>query len=382
MKNIKSKLKIILPIILLGIILVSGLVIKNHKNSSKSVYGEKTRVEQKQDSKDTKKQIDKKTNEKNEEKKQEDKEKKEESAKKDDKDKSKEEKDKKEASASDSKKEDVKNDKSSENQSKKVAVNKPSNSTKNTKSKKKPLNNKQVSVYMRVEGYNGTIVPRQKVTTGIFDLNPYLGRASGSSATPSKGWGVERFKEPTVAHALVKLLESKGYHHGSGYDFQDYGWGLYIAMINGDREFDHRNTSGWMYRVGNVLPNIGCQGKPIKGGEEILWYFGAYGFDTLVTEMKVDKRSVGVGKPITITLNGIKNDINTWKEFREPAKNATIYVNGKPYCNGSKKAITDAHGRVTIKFNKKGTYTLSAERINSKNLKDIVRPLPVTIKVN
>ena len=238
-----------------------------------------------------------------------------------------------------------------------------------------------VTVYMRIEGYDKTFAPRTKVTTGIFDLNPYLGRATGSSATPSNGWGADKFKEPTVVHATVKLLEQNGYRHGTGYDLQDYGWSLYIAMIGGNREFDYRSTSGWMYRVNNVLPNIGSQAKPIKGGEEILWYFGAYGFDTLVTEMSANTHNINAGQSVTVTLNGIKNDIKTWKEYREPAKGATIYSNGSPLSINGKNIVTDSNGKAVIKFTKRGIYKLSAERVDSKGIKDIVRPIPVTINV-
>lgn len=238
-----------------------------------------------------------------------------------------------------------------------------------------------VTVYMRIEGYDKTFAPRTKITTRIFDLNPYLGRATGSSATPSNGWGADKFKEPTVAHATVKLLEQKGYKHSTGYDLQDYGWSLYIAMIGGNREFDYRSTSGWMYRVNDVLPNVGCQAKPIKGGEEILWYFGAYGFDTLVTEMSASAQNINAGESVTVTLNGIKNDIKTWKEYREPAQGATIYSNGSPLSVNGKNVVTDKSGKAVIKFAKRGTYKLSAERVDAKGLKDLLRPQPVTINV-
>src|SRR3712207_2358249 len=112
----------------------------------------------------------------------------------------------------------------------------------------KEVGNK-VTVNIRVEGYDRTFVPKTQVTTGIFNLNLFTGPATGSSATPSKGWNIDKFKETTNAHALVKVLEKNGFKKGTGFDLQDYGWSLYIAMIGGDREFDHRSTSGWMYRV-------------------------------------------------------------------------------------------------------------------------------------
>ncbi|WP_027626640.1 DUF4430 domain-containing protein [Clostridium lundense] len=357
----KNKKNTIIACIAILAIFVGGLFFKNYKTNHQTTAS--TRVVQSNsdnDKNDVKKEEKNKDDVKKEEEKKKEEIKKKEEAKK------KEETKKKREEAK-------KQNKATSNTSNK-------SSASSTNSTKGEVGNK-VTVNIRIEGYDRTLVPRTQITTGNFDLNPYLGPASGSSATASKGWGVDKFKEATNAHAVVKALESHGFKKGSGYDFQDYGWGLYIAMIGGDREFDHRSTSGWMYRVNNVLPNIGCQGRPIKNGDEIVWYFGAYGFDTLFTEMNVNTSSAKVGQPVTITLNGIKNDINTWKEFREPAKGATIYANNSPLTIGGKKFITDDNGKVTIKFDKPGTYKLSAERINNKNLKDLVRPLPITINV-
>lgn len=357
----KNKKNIIMVCIAIVVIFVGGLFLKNYKTNKLTAASTTRVVESNTDNNKNDVKVDK--DNKDDSKKEEEK-KKEEIKKKEETKKKEEEKKKEEAK---------KQNKATSNTSNKPAVS-------SANSGNKEIGNK-VTVNIRIEGYDRTFVPRTQITTGNFDLNPYLGPASGSSATASKGWGIDKFKEANNAHAVVKALENHGFKKGKGYDFQDYGWGLYIAMIGGDREFDHRSTSGWMYRVNNVLPNIGCQGRPIKNGDEILWYFGAYGFDTLVTEMKTSATNVKVGQPVTVTLNGIKNDINTWKEFREPAKGATIYANNSPLTIGGKKFITDDNGKATIKFDKPGAYKLSAERINSKNLRDLVRPLPITINV-
>lgn len=359
-----KKKSVIIASIAILVMLVGGLFIKNHKMNNKSTSS--TRVIQEEIKKDGIKQETKKKDGKQEAKK-EDKKNKEEEAKKKEEEKKKKDKEKQEV-------------KKEENKKQKQAPVSKSNKPISTSSSNGEIGEKR-TVYIRIEGYDRTLVPRIKITTGIFDLNPYLGPATGSSATPSKGWGVDKFKEPTNAHAVVKALENNGFRKGVGYDLQDYGWSVYMAMIGGNREFDHRSTSGWMYRVNNILPNVGCQGRPINNGDEILWYFGAYGFDTLATELKANNTSIKAGQSIIVTLNGIKNDINTWEEFREPVKGATIYLNGAPLNVGGGNVLTDEGGKATIKFDKPGTYTLSAERINNKNLRDIVRPQPVTVTV-
>lgn len=237
----------------------------------------------------------------------------------------------------------------------------------------------EATVYLRVEGYNNTILPRTSIKTDIFDLNSYLTKPTGSSAASSTGWGIDKFKHPTVAHALVKALNSANIK----YELQDYGWSLYIAMINGESEFDQSGTSGWMYRVNDHMPNVGCQATEIKDGDEIVWYYGT-GFDTVYSKIQTDKTAMVPGEEVTITLNGIKTDMSgnqSGATSKEPVSGATIYVNNEPYKVGDKFLTTDSQGKAKIKIDNPGTYVLSAEKSDSLGQRLLVRPQPVTITV-
>ncbi|MCL6635687.1 MAG: DUF4430 domain-containing protein, partial [Peptococcaceae bacterium] len=252
-----------------------------------------------------------------------------------------------------------------------------------------PPSSDSVSVYIRVEGYDRTVAPRTRITVDNFDLTPYLGPASGSSAEPSPGWGPDKLTKPTVAHALIRALESVGIDctdHSSGLDLQDYGWALYVAMIAGDREFDHRSTSGWLYRVNGWLPNYGCQAYTLKGGEDIFWYFAAYGFETWYSQLTASKTSVKTGEEITLTLTGTKTDLSgssgSGPTVSAKLKGAVIYVDGQEYKPEGTAVVTDENGKAVIKFNNPGTYEVSAERFSGEGLRDIVRPLPVKITVS
>ncbi|SNS16352.1 S-layer homology domain-containing protein [Anaerovirgula multivorans] len=236
-----------------------------------------------------------------------------------------------------------------------------------------------VSAYIRVEGYNRTLVPKQMVNTTNFDLTPYLSKGTGSTATPSEGWDPDRLTKPTALHQLITALQQNGI---SQHDIQDYGWSLYVAMIGGDREFDYRKTSGWMYRVNDWMPNYGSQAHILKDGEDILWYFGAYGSDTWYTKLNGDKSSVATGEKVIFTLTGMNTDMDTGAEKREPLKDAIIYVNGKPYEMEGKEVKTDQEGKATLTFYEAGSYSISAERFSGEGIRNIIRPEPVTISVS
>ncbi|MBF8982532.1 S-layer homology domain-containing protein [Lutibacter sp. B2] len=232
------------------------------------------------------------------------------------------------------------------------------------------------SVYLRIEGYDHTILSRTKIQVPLFDLTEYVRKGTGDSATDGGNWGVDKFKSPTVAHAIIKALEN----NGISYDFQDYGWGLYVAMIDGEREKDYKGMSGWMYRLNNKLPSIGCQGKSISDNNELVWYYGAYGFDNVYTKMNVDQSSIPVGGEVKIHAdgyeNGFSNNVSSLKE-------ATVLVNGEPFEMEGKVVKTDNAGNATLKFDENGTYKISLIRYAKKGKYyiDIVRPVPISIKV-
>ncbi|MDI3480736.1 MAG: hypothetical protein PWQ97_391 [Tepidanaerobacteraceae bacterium] len=246
---------------------------------------------------------------------------------------------------------------------------------------------------IRVEGYDHTILPETVVTVDAsrLDLTPYLGSASGGSATPSSGWGPDRLKYPTVAHALVKALEDAGYDckdHVNGLDLQDYGWSLYVAMIDGDREFGQGINSGWYYYVDGTLPSFGCQAYVLKGGEDIVWEYVRDYTEVYYSFITVDKTTVEKSGCVSIGLNGYRADMNQTGSIENMLGGLTLYVQkgGGEKIACQEGTITDEFeclgmddsGNITIKFKTPGEYTISAD---CDPAVDIVRPAPVKINV-
>ncbi|NOH15847.1 DUF4430 domain-containing protein [Clostridium cochlearium] len=237
---------------------------------------------------------------------------------------------------------------------------------------------KGVKVFIRVEGYDRTVVPRTEVKVKLFNLNPYLDK--------SEGWDVDKFDRPSHAHAIVKVLNDKHIK----YDLKNCNSNLYMTEIAGDREFHHRPTSGWMYSVNGKLPPIGCDGLSLKDGDEVLWFFGAYGFETIVTTLKSNKTKVKAGEEIEIQLDGFSttgasgtDKVDEYGQIKSPVEEATILVDGKEYKLDGKVVKTDNNGKATLKFDKDGVYKISAVRYKKDKGKkiDIVRPQTLEITV-
>ncbi len=169
----------------------------------------------------------------------------------------------------------------------------------------------EVTVYVTIQGYKGKkILNNYEVTTDIFSLEPYLKDGTGSSANPSNDWDEDKFKEPKAAHAMVKALEE---NHIS-YNFQDYGWGLYFVMIDGDGESEYKASSGWMYNINNSLAS-GVQDQAIKDGDKIYFWFTVGGYD--------NPNDIGNSQDINESikeLNDLVKNINTSSKAKEALK--------------------------------------------------------------
>lgn len=273
-----------------------------------------------------------------------------------------------------------------------------------------PVNyDQEVTAYLRMEGYNRTIIPRTKITLQAFDLGKaydnalgpargiYLNPAKGSSANAySEGWGLDRFENgPTALHILLKVLTDQGFSRcdpdnpvdgPKEFDVQDYGWSLYVAMVGGDREFDQGNMSGWLYRVNGWLPNYGSQAYNLEDGDEVVWYYSATGFDTWYVNFKADREEVGPGETVNFTLTGETTDLSgasgtVGDIIVQPIAGASLLVNGQPYPTTENPLQTDAEGKAAITFNTAGVYAVSCDGWNIFGTDGAVRPASINITV-
>ncbi|MBN2898629.1 MAG: S-layer homology domain-containing protein, partial [Clostridia bacterium] len=221
-----------------------------------------------------------------------------------------------------------------------------------------------VPVYMRVVGYDGDIISRKLMYVQNYNLTPYLSEGTGSSTKPSTGWDIDKFPNgASHAHAIESALRQKNI----SYQFEDYGTGLYLSMINGEKEFDLLGTSGWMYNVNGSLPNVGSEGLSLNDYDDITWYFSAYGYDALFPSIKLSASKIQKEDSLEITLKDIYK--------KKAISNAVILINGEesPY-------RTNSEGKATLFFDEDGDYSISAyHKLNG--LYDMVHPVPVSLTV-
>ena len=204
--------------------------------------------------------------------------------------------------------------------------------------------NDNVSVYIRVIGYDGELISRRLISVGNFGLDEYLSEPSGSSATESDGWEEDKFPNgPTHAHALIKALESSNI----SYKMEDYGWSLYVSEINGESEFDIRSSSGWMYDVNGSLPNVGSQARYLNEYDDVTWYFSTFGYENLFPKLTLSKSKINKEDGVVLTL------IN--KRKNKPIEDAVIIIDGE-----ESQYRTNSEGKATLYFDEDGTYVITA----------------------
>ncbi len=147
----------------------------------------------------------------------------------------------------------------------------------------------------------------------------------------------------TVNDALIAA------HEDGQYGYAESAYGLGITKLWGVE-----NESGYGYYVNNA-PCMSLSDE-IKSGDSVY----AYVYTDMVTFSDTfcyfDKSSVSAvsGGSVTLTLTKAGYDTN-WNFTTSPLADAVITLNGE-----NTQYKTDANGKVTVKFDKVGNFTISA----------------------
>jgi hypothetical protein len=63
--------------------------------------------------------------------------------------------------------------------------------------------------------------------------------------------------------------------HRIALDTRGSGELTYIAGIDGLYEFDDGPTSGWKFKVGDVIPDVGAGTYKPKPGDQLIWFYAS-----------------------------------------------------------------------------------------------------------
>ena len=186
-----------------------------------------------------------------------------------------------------------------------------------------------VTANVRIEGKNDTV---------------WTGEVTFSNSTVTTTDGVTHYlNEPTALGALDEANKSGGF----GYVLVDYGWGLYVSEIAGEPPI---GWDGWMYRVNYASPWVGAADYTLYGGEDVLWYFGAWTAPPLKIEL--DKTTVVVGEEFVATVTAY----NDTTALFDPVEEAEVYVDGTLY------GLTGVDGALTMSLATAGNYRIHADK--------------------
>ena len=188
------------------------------------------------------------------------------------------------------------------------------------------------TVNVRIEGKDSTI------WTGDVTF-------SSSSITATSGKTCY-YNEPTALGALDEADKIAGF----GYVADD-SWGfVYISEIAGEPPI---GWDGWMYRVDYVSPMVGAGEFTLYGGEDVLWYFGAYGAPPL--KIDLDKTTVDIVE-IGEEFTAVVTAYNDSEALFDPVENAEVYVDDVFY------GLTEADGTLLMSLEVSGTYQIHADK--------------------
>ena len=146
----------------------------------------------------------------------------------------------------------------------------------------------------------------------------------------------------SAANAL-EIVENGAAICGYTYEIEDTSWGPYLKKIN---EEEAAGMTGWMYFVNFSSPMVGAADYVLQEGEEVLWYYGEWGWSPI--KLTVNENTVDSGESIEATVEYF--DGTTWQLLPQAA------IKG-----ADQDYLTNDLGQIILNL-ADGYYTLFAEK--------------------
>lgn len=127
------------------------------------------------------------------------------------------------------------------------------------------------------------------------------------------------------------------------YTITQESFGPYLRQIASDAA---SGMTGWLYFVNYISPPIGANDYILKTGEEVLWYYGDWGW--MPTRLSADDLEVNANQTINLTAEYFNG--TDWL----PLPNAPIKFNGET-------RVADATGHLPLTIAQNGIYPVYIE---------------------
>ncbi len=144
---------------------------------------------------------------------------------------------------------------------------------------------------------------------------------------------------PTALDIVKNAASQCGYT----YNIQQKSFGPYLNQINTDTAF---SLTGWQYFVNNLSPDVGAADYQLKAGDEVLWYFGDFGWQP--TRLTLSQTQINTGQSAQATVESFN-------------KGAWTALSGATIALGTKTFTSDVAGIATM-ANQDGFYKVGATK--------------------
>jgi len=150
-------------------------------------------------------------------------------------------------------------------------------------------------------------------------------------------------KTEVAATTALQAVENAASVCGYSYDILDSSYGRYLNAVNSDAA---TGLSGWMYFVNFISPAIGAGDYVLQPGDEVLWYFGEWGYPP--TRLRVSGKNFNINDNLTVNAeyyNGL-----SWLALPE----AQIHI-------GSSTYTANSGGSLTVMLEQEGVFEVFTE---------------------
>ena len=144
-------------------------------------------------------------------------------------------------------------------------------------------------------------------------------------------------------NTALDLVKNAASVCGYTYNITQESYGLYLRGINNE---EAQGMSGWLYFVNNISPLVGADSYTLAAGDEVLFYFGEWGWNP--TRLSVSNTEIDPGQTVGVTAEYFNGQ--TWL----PLPNARLKIN-------QEERAADALGHLSLVINNNGIYNIYVE---------------------